>query len=444
MRGIAALYVAVYHFGLYYIFRGGARNVLGHGYIAVDLFFMMSGFVMALTYRDLFAGGQSLRNMMGFLGKRIARIYPLYIIASIAALAAVIWAGLSASADQMTLTKFVSNLLMVQSWGFSDSYVGPGWSISAEWAAYLVFPLLCSIMLFGHRQVALAWAAVAFLFLVLLAELPADITHVVRARGPLDLYDGRNYGAVARCLIEFLLGMLCFRVSRHRGLADRLGRDWVGVCVLALIGVLLAVRNSDILIIPLIALLLVSVAEDKGPVAQLLGSPVFRWLGTISYSIYLIHTTVEAIVQPGIHRAVEASGVPRRAGGRDSVPGRCGAGDCEPELQPDREAGAQPAAAGVRRAGGGAPPRHHPHPTLALDGGGLGAGDAGRIIHGSHGTVRSRALYGEMTTADTQPKPASFPAFCSNASRDRGACPRAGLWRDQWLRNDGTTISHSN
>jgi peptidoglycan/LPS O-acetylase OafA/YrhL len=310
IRGIAALYVAVYHFGLFYIFRGGARNVLGHGYIAVDLFFMMSGFVMALTYRGLFAGGPLPRNMMDFLGKRIARIYPLYVIASVAALIAVIWAGLSASADQITVTKFVSNLLMVQSWGISDSYVGPGWSISTEWAAYLIFPLLCSIMLFGQRQVALAWAAIAFLFLVLLAELPADMTHVVRAQGPLDLYDGRNYGAVARCLIEFLLGMLCFRASRHRGLADRLGRNWVSVTVLMLIALLLAVRNSDIFIIPLIALLLVSVAEDKGPVAELLGTPVFRWLGTISYSIYLFHTTVEAIAGPGIHRAVTASGVP--------------------------------------------------------------------------------------------------------------------------------------
>jgi peptidoglycan/LPS O-acetylase OafA/YrhL len=309
IRGIAAIYVALYHFGLGYLFQGGARTMLGHGYIAVDLFFMMSGFVMALTYKDLFAGGRLGRNMMDFLGKRIARIYPLYILASVAALIAVIWAGLSDRADQITATKFLSNLLMVQSWGISDSYVGPGWSISAEWAAYLVFPLLCSVM-FGQRQVALAWAAIAFLFLVLLAELPADMTHVVRARGPLDLYDGRNYGAVARCLIEFLLGMMCYRASRHRGLTERLGRGWVSLSIVALIGGLLAVRNSDILIIPPIALLLISVSQDKSRVARALGSPVFHWLGTISYSIYLFHTTVQAIVGPAIQHTVEASGVP--------------------------------------------------------------------------------------------------------------------------------------
>ena len=314
IRGIAALYVALYHFGLPGLLHGRARTILGHGYIAVDLFFMLSGFVMALTYRDLFAGRSPLRGMLDFLGKRIARIYPLYALASIVALVVVIWAGLSTRADQITPTKILANLLMIQSWGISDSYVGPAWSISTEWAAYLIFPLLCSVMLFGQRQAALACSFVAFLFLVLLAELPADTTHVVRASGPLDLYDGQNYGAVARCLIEFLLGMMCFRLSRHDGLAKRVGRPWVAFALLALILGLLTVPGSDIFVIPPVALLLVSLARDEGAVAGLLGSPLCRWLGTISYSIYLFHTTVEAVAEPPIRRAVESSGVPDARG----------------------------------------------------------------------------------------------------------------------------------
>ena len=318
IRGIAALYVAVYHFGLAGMFQGRTRAILGHGYIAVDLFFMMSGFVMALTYRDLFAGGRSpggvMRGMLDFLGKRIARIYPLYALASVAALVVVIWAGLSSKADQITVTKILANLVMIQSWGISDSYVGPAWSISTEWAAYLIFPLLCSIVLFGQRQAALAWSFVAFLFLALLAELPADTTHVVRANGPLDLYDGRNYGAAARCLIEFLLGMMCFRLSRHDGLAQRIGRPWVALALVALILALLTVPGSDIFVIPPVALLLVSLARDEGAVAGLFGSPLCRWLGTISYSVYLFHTTVAAVAEPSIRRAVEFTGVPNAKG----------------------------------------------------------------------------------------------------------------------------------
>jgi peptidoglycan/LPS O-acetylase OafA/YrhL len=313
IRGIAALYVALYHFGLPGLLHGPARTILGHGYIAVDLFFMMSGFVMALTYRDLFSGGV-LRGMADFLGRRVARIYPLYVLASVVALVVVIWAGLSTRSDQITSTKILANVLMVQSWGISDSYVGPAWSISTEWAAYLVFPLLCSVMLFGRRQAALACSFVAFLFLVLLAELPADTTHVVRANGPLDLYDGRNYGAVARCLIEFLLGMMCFRLSRHDGLAERVGRPWVAFALLVLILGLLTVPGSDILIIPAVALLLVSLARDQGAVAGLLGAPLCRWLGTISYSVYLFHTTIEAVAEPPIRRAVESSGMPDARG----------------------------------------------------------------------------------------------------------------------------------
>ncbi len=314
IRGIAALYVAVYHFGLASLFQGPTHALIVHGYIAVDLFFMMSGFVMALTYRDLFAGGRSVRAMLDFLGRRIARIYPLYLLASIAALFIVIHVGLSTRQDQITGAKILSNLLMIQSWGISESYVGPAWSISAEWAAYLAFPLLCGAILFGQRQAALAWSFVAFLFLGLLAELPADTTHVVRANGPLDLYDGRNYGAVARCLIEFLLGMMCCRLSRHAGLAGGLARGWVGLALLGSIGALLAVPGSDIMIVPLIALLLVSLARDEGPVAEALGSPICRWLGAISYSVYLFHTTVEAVAEPSIRRAVEAADLPDAKG----------------------------------------------------------------------------------------------------------------------------------
>ncbi len=67
--------------------------------------------------------------------------------------------------------------------------------------------------------------------------------------------------------------------------------------------------DSDIFIIPPVALLLIALAEDKNPAARTLGSPVFHWLGTIFYSIYLFHTTVAAALAPEIHDAVTASGV---------------------------------------------------------------------------------------------------------------------------------------
>jgi peptidoglycan/LPS O-acetylase OafA/YrhL len=149
----------------------------------------------------------------------------------------------------------------------------------------------------------------AFAVLFLIAELPAETTHVVRSRGPLDLYDGQNYGPVVRCLIEFGIGMVCFRVSQVRAVAAAMGRGWVSLGLLLLIGGLLSVRDADIWVVPAVALLLMSGAEDRNGVARFLGQPIFHWLGTISYSIYLFHTMVAAMVGPGIQRAVEATGV---------------------------------------------------------------------------------------------------------------------------------------
>jgi peptidoglycan/LPS O-acetylase OafA/YrhL len=305
LRGVAALYVVLYHYGLHDMVSGPLSTVLGHGYMAVDLFFMMSGFVMALTYRHLFAEGPTGRGTLLFLGKRIARIYPLYFLASLAALIVLGREG----AVQPSGTQFFSNLFMMQAWGIAGSYDGPGWSISTEWAAYLIFPLLCSAGLFGRKAVALISAALAFGLLLLLAELPAEVTHVVRARGPLDFYDGQNYGPVVRCVIEFGLGMVCFRAARNGRVAGMMGRNWVSLALIATTLILLAIPGSDIWVIPPTALLLISLAGDKNAVARTLGQPTFHWLGTISYSIYLFHTTVAAAIGPELHAAVTASGV---------------------------------------------------------------------------------------------------------------------------------------
>jgi peptidoglycan/LPS O-acetylase OafA/YrhL len=310
VRGIAALYVVIYHFGLYYEFSGPVRTLLRHGYIAVDLFFILSGFVMALSYRELFAGGRHGRNMMVFLGKRVARIYPLYLVASAVAAGVVIWRGWETSSSEVRPAKLASNLFLVQSWGISGSYIGPAWSISAEWAAYLLFPLLCSVQLFRGRQATVVSVFLAFACLVLLAELPSDITHVVRAQGPLDLYDGTNYSAVLRCIPEFVLGIACFRAAQDPGVARYVAQPWIGSVLIVLIFALLAVGNSDIFLVPLLALLLLSVASGTNWLARLLGSPVFNWLGTISYSVYLFHTIVQAVATPPLTRTVEASGVP--------------------------------------------------------------------------------------------------------------------------------------
>jgi len=95
----------------------------------------LSGYVMALTYAKLFAPAFDRHAVIDFLGRRIGRVYPAYITVTVVValdrMASTPWHGAEST---MAL---ISNALMVQSWGFSYSIVGPSWSVSTEFAAYL-------------------------------------------------------------------------------------------------------------------------------------------------------------------------------------------------------------------------------------------------------------------------------------------------------------------
>jgi peptidoglycan/LPS O-acetylase OafA/YrhL len=142
LRGIAAVYVVIFHYFLGVGMSNPLKTLLAHGYLGVDLFFVLSGFVMALNYGHLFETGFSFLAYRTFLGRRIARIYPLYVAGTLVGFVLTQAALIEPLRSGSTSGNLVANLLMVQSWGVGQSYDPPAWSISTEWAAYLLFPLL--------------------------------------------------------------------------------------------------------------------------------------------------------------------------------------------------------------------------------------------------------------------------------------------------------------
>jgi peptidoglycan/LPS O-acetylase OafA/YrhL len=119
VRGVAAALIVVHHFGEVQLFGGGSVVFVKvpHGYLAVDLFFLLSGFVIALTYRDAL-GDAKIRSYTHFLLKRVARLYPAYLAIGLLYLAKIA-AGLS---GRDTLAMFswydvVGNSLMLSGWG---------------------------------------------------------------------------------------------------------------------------------------------------------------------------------------------------------------------------------------------------------------------------------------------------------------------------------------
>ena len=290
LRGVAAFYVMLYHFHIYEYLPDIGHDFFKHGYLCVDLFFVLSGFVMAKTYEKLFAHGFTGKNYKTFLGRRFARVFPLYLLLT---LVAVLYYGThpqniptNVNFSGMAITV---NLLGIQNWGFAKSIIGPGWSISTEFAAYLLFPFYCLRLLSNSARQAIVVTVSAALALCALVLLPEDISHVQRFSGPLDMSLGTNFSAMARCLLEFPLGIALYRALNVPKIDAAFQTKGLSVLLSVAIFGLLMIPNTDLIIAFLFPLLIATLVHDAGWVAAVLKRGPLYDLGVVSYSFYLVH-----------------------------------------------------------------------------------------------------------------------------------------------------------
>ena len=288
LRGVAALWVAAYHLLLPGALIGGmAARIVGRGYLAVDLFFVLSGFLLALNYGGAFAAPARLAALPGFLWRRWSRIAPLYLLILGVRLAYTGWVygGFHVARAWIAVpsarpwTDIPANLLLVQSWHVAPSLIGPAWSVSTELAAYFVFPLLAAVLLHGRPWLAIGGAACAA-GLVLMAT---------SSHGSLDVWDGRSWGPLQRCLGGFALGMGLWRLSiwpPARRIAAHPAAAW---CMAAAIAAGLAGALPDLVLYLLLPGLVLCLACAQGGLGGLFSAKLSLWLGDISYALYLLH-----------------------------------------------------------------------------------------------------------------------------------------------------------
>jgi peptidoglycan/LPS O-acetylase OafA/YrhL len=134
VRGVAAVIIVVYHYGKFRLDPGSNATIwtVPHGYLPVDMFFMLSGFVIGYVYRDAFLS-EPLQNYKTFLVKRFARLYPAYIVIS-AFYALKIALGLTGEETFARFNGFdiIGNLLMLVGWGIKIyPLIGVSWASSA-------------------------------------------------------------------------------------------------------------------------------------------------------------------------------------------------------------------------------------------------------------------------------------------------------------------------
>ena len=285
IRGIAAWGVVLYHVrvSLLNIMPGGAIAVLAKGYLAVDLFFMLSGFVIWLNYAERIAGGGS-GEVRQFLWRRFARIWPLHgVILTGFAVFALLLSASGRATDGYPWAEFPLHVLLLQNWGLTPALTWnhPAWSISTELTAYFVFPALVMLLAPLKRSVPA--------LLGMAALLAGAIYLLFRAFSYGVLGEAIPHLGLWRCLAEFSMGAILCLLWQHwtgspRAAAIALfaALVWCGITWMA--------GLPETALVPLLFFAgLLALALDRGPVSWLLSTPVLRYLGEISYSTYLSH-----------------------------------------------------------------------------------------------------------------------------------------------------------
>jgi len=269
---VAALWVVFFHVsGLW----EGEMPVAGLGYLGVDLFFILSGFVLAHVHGEAFRR-DPLAAYPPFLGRRIARIFPVWLA---------ILAIFALKHRTLEIEHWFIYAVLAQAWGAVPTQLvnPPGWSVSLEWAGYLLFPLLAFVPL-RLRSTAQRLATIAVLLGALLAGY--------LIAGGISIHDDERWYAL-RFVCEFMIGIVL------RGLVaatpDSRFDYWAAISGLVIVAGAIVVpmigRNlaADIALLAAFTFFLGALAQADGPLARRLAGGFVHWLGERSYSLYVVH-----------------------------------------------------------------------------------------------------------------------------------------------------------
>lgn len=286
LRFFLALGVVLFHLHLGWRYDDMALTWLfERGRLGVDVFFILSGFVLTHVYAGSFEGRSF--SYRAFLAARIARIFPVHVLALGGMLAMVLAAQLlnqDYRSEHFTLVGFVKTLMLVQAWfptSTLNEWNGPSWSLSAEWFAYLLFPAFAWIGLkLQHRS---------WLILVLVAVLFVGLDAGYRASfGKLLTHAEENLG-ILRIIPEFLFGIGLYHLGGRLDPGPRLAVFYAGASAAAMILAMhFGVDDRIIVVLAGAVVLSLALLSKACPPAKSSGG-FLKLLGEASYALYLTH-----------------------------------------------------------------------------------------------------------------------------------------------------------
>ncbi|MBO8484630.1 MAG: acyltransferase [Bacteroidetes bacterium] len=300
LRGVAALLVICYH-----IFEGFATSPLdqhfNHGYMAVDFFFILSGFVIGYAYDDRW---KTTLTLKGFFKRRLIRLHPMVIMgALLGAVSYCIQGSVKWDGTQVPFTMVLIALLLnlfllpvvpgtgADVRGNNEMYPlnGPSWSLFFEYIGNILYALF--IRKFSTRALTVLVIAAA-------AGLASFGISNLSGYGHLgvgwSMIDYNLLGGFLRLMFSFSVGLLMSRIFKP---AKVKGAFWICSAVLAVLFTVPHLGGADrlwinglyesvcaIMIFPALVWL-----GASGKTTDKVTSTVCKFLGDISYPLYVVH-----------------------------------------------------------------------------------------------------------------------------------------------------------
>jgi peptidoglycan/LPS O-acetylase OafA/YrhL len=287
LRGIAALAVVTFHF-MEIVFSDYSKNFIGHGFLAVDFFFCLSGFVITYAYDDRIEK----MGMLEFFKSRLIRLHPLVIFGSVLGLLAFLFDPFGGhlelySAGRIILVFILSLLLIpfpvVADRAFNQfSFNAPAWSLFWEYVANIFYALvLCRI----RKSLLIVLAIISGAFIFCVARSSGNL---MGGWGKGNFWDG-----CARVSYSFLAGMLVYRFKLI--IKNKLG--FTGLSVLLVLAFLMPFSNkwnwlSEPLVVILYFPLLVALGAGAGATLAPVLKKICILSGKLSYPLYMTHYAV--------------------------------------------------------------------------------------------------------------------------------------------------------
>ncbi len=286
VRFFLALGVVLFHYQLHWTLPDEAAGLLNRARLGVDVFFILSGFILTHVYlqRD------QTPNYRRFLAARFARIYPAHLSILLAMLGLVLVAplfGVALEPGRFNPADFAGTLLLVQAWFPRETLVlwnGPAWSLSAEWFAYLAFPAYAALAL---RLRARPWVIIA-----LAAILFVALDALYRAQFGRVLPRAEDSMGILRIIPEFLYGIGLYYLGQRWTPSPR--TSVIGaLAATATLLLLMQIGTDDRLIVASAGPFILSLALlAKARVRTFLSHPVALFAGEASFALYLVHIPI--------------------------------------------------------------------------------------------------------------------------------------------------------